>query len=131
VVFSWSVVGRSNASSCAVSITSYMTAPGYQNPTTTCVTPANPSNENHLTTVNGGAVTSDVVWGNAVAGQNGTVQPVLQLADGSFVGYAFDGNGGQYMVAFDASGKVKWTVPGYSPDIATADGGIIGDFGGS
>jgi hypothetical protein len=29
------------------------------------------------------------------------------------------------MVAFDASGNVRWTVPGYGPKIATADGGVI------
>jgi hypothetical protein len=29
------------------------------------------------------------------------------------------------MVAFDASGNVRWIVPGYGPKIATADGGVI------
>jgi hypothetical protein len=29
------------------------------------------------------------------------------------------------MVAFDATGTVRWTVPGYDPKVATADGGVI------
>jgi hypothetical protein len=79
--------------------------------------------ENHLTTMTGGVVSSDVVLGDAVAG---LFSPVLQLADGSFVGSGLGG-----MVALDASGNVKWAVPGgYTPDIATADGSIIGDVGG-
>lgn len=62
--------------------------------------------------------------GAAAPGQNSAVFPVLQLADGSYVGSAF-GSTNNYMVAFDASGSVKWTVPGYNPDIATADGGML------
>jgi hypothetical protein len=30
-------------------------------------------------------------------------------------------------VAFDASGNVRWSVPGYTPQIATADGGFIAE----
>jgi hypothetical protein len=30
-----------------------------------------------------------------------------------------------YMVAFDEFGTVRWIVPGYQPQIATADGGVI------
>ena len=33
------------------------------------------------------------------------------------------------MIAFDASGNVKWTIPGYNADMATADGGIVADTG--
>jgi hypothetical protein len=33
------------------------------------------------------------------------------------------------MVAFDASGNVRWTAPGEWPAIATADGGVIGQSG--
>jgi hypothetical protein len=56
---------------------------------------------------------------------------MLQLADGSYVGSVSDNSGQQDMVAFDAAGNVKWTMPGYNPDIATADGSIIADIGGS
>jgi hypothetical protein len=35
-----------------------------------------------------------------------------------------NGSGGNSMVAFDTSGNVKWTVPGYSPKMATADGDV-------
>jgi hypothetical protein len=55
----------------------------------------------------------------------GFVSPVLQAQDGSFVGT--DDNGD--MVAFDASGNVRWIVPNETPQIATADGGVIGQSG--
>jgi hypothetical protein len=52
------------------------------------------------------------------------VVPMLQLQDGSFVGTTDDG--GSSMIAFDGTGKVRWSVPGYyCPKIATADGGVI------
>ena len=33
------------------------------------------------------------------------------------------------MVAFDASGNARWMVPNEIPQIATADGGVIGQSG--
>ncbi len=63
----------------------------------------------------------------------GIVDPVLQAQDGSFVGWYYAGD--QYqccetnMVAFDASGNVRWVVPNEQPQIATADGGVIGQSG--
>jgi hypothetical protein len=33
--------------------------------------------------------------------------------------------GTHHMVAFDATGSPRWSVPGYTPQIATADGGVI------
>jgi hypothetical protein len=60
-----------------------------------------------------------------IPGQWGNVIPVLQAQDGSFVGTVGDSNGTPYMIAFDATGNVRWTVPNYSPQIATADGGVI------
>jgi hypothetical protein len=33
------------------------------------------------------------------------------------------------MIGFDGSGNVKWAVPGYTPQMATADGGIIASDG--
>jgi hypothetical protein len=33
------------------------------------------------------------------------------------------------MITFDSSGNVKWSVPNDSPQIATADGGVIGSSG--
>jgi hypothetical protein len=53
--------------------------------------------------------------------------PVLQAQDGSFVG-TFEhwwSDGHKDMVAFDGTGAVRWTVPGFKPKIATADGGVI------
>ena len=59
------------------------------------------------------------------------VVPVLQAQDGSFIGttcrYCAPGYGD--MVAFDASGTVRWIVPNETPQIATADGGVIGQSG--
>jgi hypothetical protein len=61
-----------------------------------------------------------------VSGQDSrSVQPVLQLQDGSFAVTAGVVGGSSVMVAFDATGAVRWTVPGYDPKIATADGGVI------
>jgi hypothetical protein len=59
------------------------------------------------------------------------VDPVLQAQDGSFVGITGQdcsvGYGG--MVSFDAAGNVRWIVPNDCPQIATADGGVIGQSG--
>ncbi len=55
----------------------------------------------------------------------GQVVPVLQAQDGSFVGT--DDNGD--MVSFDAGGNTRWIVPNDTPQIATADGGVIGQSG--
>ena len=61
---------------------------------------------------------------------NKQVYPVLQAQDGSFVGTFFDNNtGNDDMVAFDATGNVRWIVPNETPQIATADGGVIGQSG--
>ena len=54
----------------------------------------------------------------------GNVEPVLQAQDGSFIGTTGDGEDNS-MVAFEATGNGRWTVPGYGPKIATADGGVI------
>ncbi len=60
-----------------------------------------------------------------VPGQYGSVVPVLQAQDGSFVGTVAT-ESTPYLIAFDATGNARWTVPGdYQPQIATADGGVI------
>jgi hypothetical protein len=54
--------------------------------------------------------------------------PVLQAQDGSYVGTVWVGQVWPftpYMIAFDATGGVRWSVAGYGPKIATADGGVI------
>jgi hypothetical protein len=53
------------------------------------------------------------------------VSPVLQAQDGTY--YGTDGNGN--MINFSQSGNVIWSVPNDSPQIATADGGVIGASG--
>ena len=50
--------------------------------------------------------------------------PVLQAQDGSFIGSTAN-----YMVAFDQSGNVRWTVPNEEPAIATDEGGVMGKSG--
>ncbi|MGO9241049.1 MAG: IPT/TIG domain-containing protein [Bryobacteraceae bacterium] len=63
-------------------------------------------------------------------GQYGSVEPVLQAQDGSFVGTAWNGDTWTpYMISFDASGNVRWSVSNDQPQIATADGGTIGQSG--
>jgi hypothetical protein len=80
-----------------------------------------------------------IVAAPAVAGQGTAIENILQAQDGSFIG-AF-GSGSPLcidpidcgplnsMVAFDASGNVRWVVPNDQPQIATADGGVIGQSG--
>jgi hypothetical protein len=68
--------------------------------------------------------------GPTVPGRHESIVPVLQAQDGSFVGtvgvYPCPTCAIQYnMIAFDASGNARWSVPGYGPKIATADGGVI------
>ena len=57
------------------------------------------------------------------------VKRVLQAQDGSFVGTIDYHNGPSSMIAFDASGSLRWSVPNEQPQIATADGGVIGQSG--
>jgi len=53
------------------------------------------------------------------------IYPALQAQDGSF--YGTDNNGN--MISFSQSGNVIWSVPNDYPQIATADGGVIGASG--
>jgi hypothetical protein len=56
----------------------------------------------------------------------GIIDPVLQAQDGSYIGMVYTGPNALNLVAFDASGNVRWMVPGnWQPQIATADGGVI------
>ena len=55
------------------------------------------------------------------------VQPVLQRADGSYIGTL--PTIGHPMVAFTASGQQLWSHPNDTPQIATSDGGVIGASG--
>ncbi|MGA2387664.1 MAG: hypothetical protein ABSF97_01810 [Candidatus Sulfotelmatobacter sp.] len=56
------------------------------------------------------------------------VQPVLQRADGSYVG-TVSSTVGNFMIAFTPSGGTLFTVPNDTPQIATAGGGVIGASG--
>ena len=61
---------------------------------------------------------------NPPTGPGGGVVPILQAQDGSFVGSYYND-----MIAFDASGTARWIVANETPQIATADGGVIGQSG--
>jgi N-acetylneuraminic acid mutarotase len=56
----------------------------------------------------------------------GSLQPVLQRADDSYIGADAYGTN---MYAFTSSGQLLWTVPNDFPMIATSDGGVIGYSG--
>src|ERR1700727_280432 len=60
-------------------------------------------------------------------GQQGPIQPTLQRADGSYLG-TVSTSGGSSMIAFTHASTL-WTVPNDTPQIATADGGVIGASG--
>ena len=83
--------------------------------------------EEQMTVTTGTSVSP--LRGPYVAGQNGAVEPVLPAQDGSFVGTVWDQLDDPSMVAFDASGNVRWVAPNDQPAIATADGGVIGQSG--
>ncbi len=70
-----------------------------------------------------------VVSAQTIGGQQGPLRPVLQAQDGSFVGTAWSNQGTGYMVAFEANGNIRWSVPNEEPDIATYGGGVMGRSG--
>ncbi|HVO97648.1 MAG TPA: PQQ-binding-like beta-propeller repeat protein [Bryobacteraceae bacterium] len=84
----------------------------------------------------GMAITSgtslSLIGAPTVSGQVTAVIPGVQREDGSFVGTVGvgDPNNPQYnMVAFGSSGSLLWTVTNDQPQIATADGGVVGQSG--
>lgn len=83
--------------------------------------------ENGAAMVSGTGVS--LTSGPNIPGQWATI-PQLQAQDGSFFGVACTGDIWDYictrnMVAFDQSGNLRWSVPGFTPQIATDDGGVI------
>jgi hypothetical protein len=81
-----------------------------------------------MATITGGSAT--VVNAPQTPGGSGVI-PVLQAQDGSFIGVATDPNAYNKsdMVSFDAAGNVLYIVPNETPQIATDDGGVIGQSG--
>jgi hypothetical protein len=90
-----------------------------------------------LTAISGGGIASDVVVSQQSLPSLYTpltppFVPILQRQDSSYVG-TFPSNvtiGGlpcvqTNMVAFNLGGSEMWVVPGYTPTIATSDGGVI------
>jgi hypothetical protein len=69
-----------------------------------------------------------------IPGQASPIKPVLQAQDGTFIGTVGIGPSPgtvtqTNMIGFGGSGNVKWSVPNDYPQIATADGGVIGGSG--
>jgi hypothetical protein len=60
-----------------------------------------------------------------VPSQIGPIQPVLQRADGSYIGTTHTTTS-NLMMAFSSSGQQLWSQPNDTPQIATSDGGVIG-----
>jgi len=60
--------------------------------------------------------------------QTSSVQPVLQRADGSYVG-TVSSTVGNFMVGFAPTGSTLFTVPNETPQIAMDGGGVIGASG--
>jgi len=80
-----------------------------------------------LTTVTNGSP-STVTTGIGSQPGGGPVQPILQRADGSYIGTVSTFTGNQ-MVAFTSSGKQLWNGPNDTPQITTSDGGVVGASG--
>jgi hypothetical protein len=80
--------------------------------------------EDHITTTAGGGIVSDVTWDQGGHLSASPVQVVLQLEDDSFAGTV-----GYFpnvtILVFNTAGEIKWTLPGYSPAMATPGGGLI------
>jgi hypothetical protein len=64
----------------------------------------------------------------SVPDQQAPVQPVLQRADGSYIGTVSTSTANP-MIAFTSSGSTLWMGPNDTPRIATAGGGVIGASG--
>jgi hypothetical protein len=88
-----------------------------------------PFNQPHWTKISSAGVTDGS--GPLIPGMDYAITPMVQRQDGSFVGLAVAGsdNATPYMVAYDATGNVLWSVANDQPQIATADNGVIGASG--
>ena len=89
----------------------------------TCECQVGATNTYYLATTSGTSLASQTVTQQLLT-------PVLQRADGSFVGLAsipgVSGNSGSSMAAFTSAGNILWSVPNDSPVMASADGGVVG-----
>ena len=86
--------------------------------------------------ISGATATATVVQGPDIPNQHWFTGSFVQEEDGTFIGSTLAGGDlyddttwTQYMVAFDASGSVRWSVANEEPRIATHDGGVIGKSG--
>jgi hypothetical protein len=99
--------------------------PNCNGPTTTYTSNPGVSNSYLATISSGGDVSLSLL---NLPGQNGPVQPVLQRADGSYIGNVSTSTGNP-MIAFTSSGSTLWTGPNDTPQIASLGGGVIAASG--
>jgi hypothetical protein len=83
---------------------------------------------NQLTTVDTSGNPTTATLNSVSGSQSFGVQPVLQRADGTYVGTVVVETNGfplHSMVTFTLSGQLLWSQPNYVPQIATSGGGVI------
>lgn len=93
-------------------VTDYYYPYSYMTTQSGCV-PATAGRTSVKTIGGSGPTPRSATWGNFT--------PQLQGSDGTFYGTMNDGS----LAALDPSGNVKWTAPGYSPSMLTADGSLV------
>jgi hypothetical protein len=92
-------------------------------------TDEDPSIVSHGMAITEGASVTQVT-SPSIPDQATVIVPVLQAQDGTFVGTVQTGEDfTSYMIAFNASGNLLWSVEEEQPAVATADGGVIAQSG--
>jgi len=86
----------------------------------------------HITTITNGTpstVTTNLGYQPGTSYQGIVpLQPILQRADGSYIGTVGTSTGNS-MIAFTSTGRLVWPGQNDTPQIATSDGGVIGTSG--
>ncbi len=77
--------------------------------------------QRYLMAISGGGVVSNTLL--TVGDPEYGVVPILQAQNGTYFGVGLSST--TSMDAFDQNGNVMWSVPNFTPVIATADGGVI------
>jgi hypothetical protein len=126
VLLSFQAIEGSNSQTTDV----YCIAPGCPNEIPSELTSSNSSynpgaTNSYLATISSGGVSLAML---NLPGQGGSIQPVLQRADSSYIGTA-NTSAGSSMIAFTGSGSTLFGVPNDTPQIATSGGGVIGASG--
>ena len=84
------------------------------------------SHKNQISSINASGNVSTASM-PLVPNQSGPPMPELQAPSGKFIGLQYSNDYSTYaMESFDIGGNVQWVQPNYFPQMATADGGLIG-----